>query len=226
MTSDRIRPAEFVKFDDITQNHQIGEKMRVQRRIAKVVIGAGLLGGLFMVSSLPGLAREKNETIEAQAMGTGTQIGQNIGVTLNINSFSTPADKQILVEAYQKGQNQGLVNALQKMKAVGHVEITGTLGYDCSYIKMLPTPTGRKIIFVTNRQLRFGEAFFDTQSQSFNLTAGIIEINDQDKSKSTGEIYPAAQLVIDGQGQLQWDLRQNPWKLVDVIDWAGTAGVN
>jgi hypothetical protein len=130
------------------------------------------------------------------------------------------------VQAYEKGQNQGLVNALQKMKAVGHVEITGTLGYDCSYIKMIPTPTGRKIVFVTNRQLRFSEAYFDTQSQSFNLTAGIIEINDQDKSKSTGVVYPAAQLTLDSQGQLQWDLTQNPWKLVDVLDWKGTPGVN
>ena len=91
---------------------------------------------------------------------------------------------------------------------------------------MVPTPTGRKIIFVTNRQLRFSEAYFDTQSQSFNLTAGIIEINDQDKSKSTGVVYPAAQLTLDSQGQLQWDLTQNPWKLVDVIDWKGTPGVN
>ena len=200
--------------------------MRAQTRITKVVIGAGLITGLFMASSLPGFAKDKNETIEAQAMGTGTQLGQNIGVTLNIYEFSTPADKQVLVQAYEKGQNQGLANALQRMKAVGHVEITGTLGYDCSYIKMVPTPTGRKIVFVTNRQIRFGEAYFDTQSQSFNLTAGIIEINDQDKSKSTGVVYPAAQLILDKDGQLQWDLTQNPWKLVDVIDWKGTPGVN
>jgi hypothetical protein len=171
-------------------------------------------------------ARDKYETIEAQAFGTGTQMGANIGVTLNIYEFSTPADRATLVQAYEKGQNQGLVNALAKMKAVGHVEITGTLGYDCSYIKMTPTPTGRKIVFVTNRQIRFGEAFFDTQSQSFDLTAGIIELNDQDKSKSTGVLYPLAQLVLDKQGQLQWDLAQNPWRLSDVLDWAGTAGVN
>jgi hypothetical protein len=195
-------------------------------RIAKVVVGAGLALGLLMVSSLPGFARDKYETIEATAFGTGTQLGANIGVTLNIYEFSTQADKQILIQAYQKGQNQGLVNALQKMKAVGHVEITGTLGNDCSYIKMIPTPTGRKIIFVTNRWIRFGEAYYDTQSQSFNLTAGIIEINDQDKSKSTGVLYPAAQLILDSQGELQWDLRENPWKLVDILDWAGTAGVN
>jgi hypothetical protein len=200
--------------------------MHAQVRVVKAVIGAALLLGAVVAASVPGFARDKYETIDATAFGTGTQLGQTIGVTLNIYEFSTPADKQVLVQAYDKSQNQGLVNALQKMKAVGHVEITGTLGYDCSYIKMIPTPTGRKIVFVTNRQIRFGEAFFDTQSQSFNLTAGILEINDQDKSKSTGVLYPEAQLVIDKQGQLQWDLNQNPWRLSDLIDWKGTAGVN
>jgi hypothetical protein len=179
-----------------------------------------------LLAAQAGSAREKYETIEAQAYGTGTQMGANIGVTLNIYEFSTPADRVTLVQAFEKGQNQGLVNALQKMKAVGHVEITGTLGYDCAYIKMTPTPTGRKIVFVTNRLLRFGESFFDTQSQSFDLTAGILELNDQDKSKSTGVLYPAAQLILDKEGQLQWDLRQNPWRLSDVLDWAGTPGTN
>lgn len=171
-------------------------------------------------------ARDKYETIDATAFGTGTQLGANIGVTLNIYEFSTPADRQVLVQAYAKAQNQGLYNALGKMKAVGHVEITGTLGNDCSYIRMIPTATGRKIIFLTSRQIRFGEAWTDSQTQSFDLTAGILELNDQDKSKSTGVLYPAAQLVLDKQGELQWDLNQNAWRLSDIIDWKGTPGVN
>ena len=191
------------------------------------IAGKGLVIAAIALSAIdPGFARDKYETIEAQAFGTGTQMGQNIGVTLNIYEFSTPADRTNLFAAYNKGQNQGLVTALQKMRAVGHVEITGTLGYDCAYIKMTPTPTGRKIVFVTNRQIRFGEAFTDSQSQSFNLTAGEIEINDQDKSKSTGMLYPEAQLILNKEGQLTLALAQNPWRLSDVLDWAGTASVN
>ncbi len=192
----------------------------------KIAIKSLVLAGVLMVGTLPGFARDKYETIDAQAFGTGTQLGQNIGVTLNIYEFSTPADRTLLVQAFEAGQNKGLVNALQKMKAVGHVEITGTLGYDCAYIKMTLTPTGRKIVFVTNRQIRFGEAFTDSQTMSFDLTAGELDINDQDKSKSTGMLYPAAQLILNKEGQLQLDLNQNPWKLVDLIDWKGTAGVN
>ena len=195
-------------------------------RIYKVITGSLILIGLLILASTLAVSRgPKSETIEASAMGTGTQMGQMIGVTLEIYDYSSPEDRQILIDAFTKGQNQGLVNALSKMKAVGHCSIVGTLGYDVSYIRMTTTPTGRKIVFVTNRQIRFGEAFFDTQSQAFNLTAGEFELNDSDKNKSAGVLYPAAQLIINKQGQLQFELRKNPWKLVNIIDWNG-AGTN
>jgi hypothetical protein len=163
-------------------------------------------------------------TIDATAMGTSTQLGQIVNVKINIYQFSTEEDRAILVEAYKKGQNQGLVNALTKMKADGHIAITGTIGYDLSYIRLIPTPTGRKIRFVTNRLLRFGEAYYSTQSKEYNLTGGEIDINDSDKNKSSGVLYPAAQLVINKEGQLEIQLRKNPWKLANIIDWnkAGT----
>ncbi len=197
-----------------------------RQQYSRMAVNSIALLALLAISS-PGFAsRDKYETIDAQAYGTGTQLGQNIGVTLNIYEFSSPADRQILVQAYQQGQNKGLSNALQKMKAVGHVEITGTLGNDCSYIKMTPTSTGRKIVFVTNRQIRMAEAWTDSNSMSFDLTVGVLELNDQDKSKSTGSLYPAAQLVLDKEGELQLDLLQNPWRLSSLLDWKGTAGVN
>jgi hypothetical protein len=194
----------------------------------KLVIAIAVVVGLLTIGSLPFFSRDrvKNETIEASAMGTSTQLGEVVGVSVEIYDFSTPEDRQVLVQAFEKGQNNGLVNALSKMKAVGHCSITGTLGYDVSFIRMIPTPTGRKIRWITNRLLRFGEVYADTQSQSFNLTAGEFDINDTDKSKSTGVLYPACQLAMDKEGQIQFQLNQNPWKLVDVIDWKGTAGVN
>src|SRR5467141_3550462 len=188
-----------------------------------------MLASVFLLlGALPGLPndRSKPETIDATAMGTSTQMGAVVGITVIIYSYSTPEDRQTLVQAFTKGQNQGLVNALTKMRAVGRISITGTLGYDLSYIRLIPTPTGRKIRFVTNRQLTFGEVWADSQSTAFKLTAGELDLNESDKSKSTGVLYPAAQLVIDKEGQLQIDLNQNPWKLVDLIDWKGTQGAN
>lgn len=211
------------KNDDLERRWR-GKGMRIPHYLRAVANAVVLLS--LATAGRPGFARDKYETIDAQAYGTGTQLGQNMGVTLNIYEFSTPADKQVLVQAYQQGQNKGLVNALRKMRAVGHVEITGTLGYDCSYIRLFPTPTGRKIVFATNRQISMAEAWTDSNSMSFDLTAGVLELNDQDKSKSTGALYPAAQLILDKEGELQLDLLQNPWRLSSLLDWKGTAGLN
>jgi hypothetical protein len=161
------------------------------------------------------------ETIDARAMGTSTQLGKNIGIQVRISRYSTDQDRQALKDAFNKGQNQGLVDALSKMKSVGRIAITGTVGYDLSYVRAVQTPTGRKIRFVTNRPIRIGEAYNNTQSMAYNLTAGEIDINDSDKSKNEGVLLPAAQLIINKEGQLEFDLRQNPWKLVNIIDWNG-----
>jgi len=193
--------------------------------VRKFCYGSFLLVTLLLAANLALSADDRGEeVIDATAMGTSTQMGRVISVKVTIYEFSTDDDRAILVDAFKQGQNKGLVNALTRMKSVGRIAITGTIGYDLSYIRLIPTPTGRKIRFVTNRLLRFGEHYYNTQSTAYNLTAGEIEINDSDKDKNSGVLYPAAQLIINKEGQLEFQLRQNPWNLVNIIDWhkAGT----
>jgi hypothetical protein len=167
---------------------------------------------------------KKVETIDATAMGTSTQLGQNASVKIIITKYSTDEDRAILVDAFKKGQSKGLVDALSKMPSVGRIAITGTLGSDLAYIRLVRTDTGRKIRFATNRRIRFAEAYNNTRSQDYDLTAGEFDLNDSDGKKSSGILLPAAQLIINKEGQLEFQLRKNQWKLVNIIDWnaAGT----
>jgi hypothetical protein len=187
----------------------------------RFVYGSLLLATALIAATTPGASAQdrKVETIDANAMGTSTQMGKNVGIKVTITRFSTPEERQAFVDAFQKGQNQGLVDALEKAPSVGRIAIPGTLGYDLSYISLIRTPTGRKIRFATNRKIAFGEAYHSTQSKEYNLTAGEFDLNDSDKSKSSGVLYPAAQLTVNKDGQLQFELRKNPWKLVNIIDW-------
>jgi len=185
-----------------------------------VATGIKLLVALLMIACVPGFGqRGSTETIDATAFGTSTQMGRNFGVKILIYEFSSPDDRDILVQAFQKGQNDGLVNALEKMKSVGRISIPGTLGFDLSFIREIVTPTGRTIRFVTNRKIAFGESYWNTQTKSFNLTAGEININDKDKSKSDGVLFPAAQLIVNKEGELQWELNQNSWRLTNILEW-------
>ena len=179
-----------------------------------------LLVVLLLTASVLGFGQRRGtETIDATAFGTSTQMGRNFGVKIMIYEFSSPEDREVLVQAFQQGQNDGLVNALEKMKSVGRITIPGTLGYDLSFIREIVTPTGRTIRFVTNRKIAFGESYWSTQTKSFNLTAGEININDKDKSKSDGVLFPAAQLIVNKEGELQWELNQNAWRLTNIIEW-------
>ena len=194
--------------------------MLANLRIRYFTNGISLLLGLFMIAGAYSFGqRSEVETIDATAFGTSTQLGRNFGIKIMIYEFSSPEDRDVLVQSFQKGQNDGLVNALEKMKSVGRITIPGTIGYDLSYIREIITPTGRTIRFVTNRKIAFGESYWNTQTKSFNLTAGEIILNDTDKSKSSGVLFPAAQLIVNNEGELQFELNQNAWKLTNIIEW-------
>jgi len=155
-------------------------------------------------------------TIQAQAMGQSTQLGQMFSVNLYIEELSTPEDQKALLEAFAQKKNEGLVNALSKMKSKGRMSITGTLGYDVNYIRRFDLPDGSiKLRLVTDRPLRFGEVWADSRSSDYTLSGAEIIIS-RDKNKHSGTLFPACQLKIDKQGELQLELFQNEWKLVNI----------
>ena len=191
------------------------------RPAARSRVYRGLLAVALLAALSPAFPQSngKPATIDATAMGTSTQLGQNVSIKVIINRFSTEEERQQLIAAFKQGQSPGLVKALSKMAPVGRIAITGTLGYDLAYIRLIRTPNHRVIRFATNRLIRFGEAYANSRSMAYDLTAGEFQLDDQDKDKSTGVLFPASQLIINNKGELQFELRKNPWKLVNIIDW-------
>jgi hypothetical protein len=172
-----------------------------------------------MVLASPGASAQKlakSVYYQAQAMGQSTQMGQTFSITLIINEYSTPDDQKALLTAFGEKQNEGLVNALSKMSTKGRLSITGTLGYDVTYIRTFPLPDGgTKIRLVTNRPIRFGEAWSDSRSMDYNLS-GLELVVSPDKKKNSGMLAPACQFKLDKENQIQLELLQNEWKLVNI----------
>jgi len=191
--------------------------MRKRITMTRLANGAMFAAALITTAMGLGLVAAAQEVIDATAFGTSTQMGKNVAIKIIINSYSTAEDKKTVDDAFAKGQNQGLYDTLAKMKSIGRIQIPGTLGYDISYASSTPTSTGRVVRFVTNRRIAFKEAYHNTQSQAYNLTGGEINIDNQDQKKSAGVLYPAAQLVINKDGDLQIELRKNPWRLSNII---------
>ena len=162
---------------------------------------------------------QKSEQISATAMGTSTQMGRIISIDLRIFEYSTADDQLALLEAFKSHGPEGLVNALDKMKSKGRIAITGTLGFDVNYIREFKMEDGtRKIRFVTDRPITFGEVWGARRSMDYMITVGEINIG-KDKSKSTGMLMPAAKVQLDKEGELKIETYQNPWDLKNIKVW-------
>ena len=187
--------------------------MRHSRRTgwttAALVIVGLLMGGTW------GFAVQY-QTIQAVAMGQDTQLGRHANVTIIIYEYSTDEDQKNLLGAFQASGMHGLYDAICKMKSHGHIAITGTLGYDLNYIKLFETPDGRKIRAVTDRPIRFGEAWNDTRSMDYALSAFEIVLSPE-KGKSSGMLFPAMELKVNKEtNQIEIESFKFPWKLMDI----------
>jgi len=171
--------------------------------------------------TFPGAAQEDKpigEVYQAQAMGQSTQLGKTFNVTINIERYSTPEERQVLVDAFEQAGSEGLFNALEKMQSKGRIAITGTLGYDISFVRKIPIAGGYKIRILTNRPIRFGEAWVNGRSMDYNLSALEMDVSSE-QGKSTGVLLPVCQFKINKKtAELEIENYQNPWSLQNIMD--------
>jgi len=193
----------------------------MKKKTKFTVLAVVVASVVVLLSSTRSIAQEQmlHEEYQAQAMGQGTQMGQTFNVTVHIEEYSSPEERQVLVEAFDKGKSQGLFNALSKMKSKGRIAITGTLGYDISFVRKIQTPDGWKIRILTNRPITFGEAWTDSRSMDYNLSALELDLNDDQQGKNSGILLPVCEFVIDKKtNEFTIEEYRNPWKLVDVLN--------
>lgn len=194
--------------------------MRILRIAIVAAVAMTLVTAVLLTSgsssAQDGTKLPKRIFIQSQAMGQGTQLGRSFSVNIIIEEFSTADDQKALLDAFTQKSNEGLVNALSKMKSKGRMSITGTLGYDVNYIKKFDMPDGgTRIRLVTDRPVTFGEAWADSRSMDYSLSGAEI-ILAADKKKNSGVLFPACKFKIDKDNHLQLELLQNEWKLVNV----------
>ena len=184
-------------------------------------LATALVLGILLLSGLRIAAQDEHalhEVYQAQATGQSTQVGQTFNVTVHIDEYSTPEERQILVDAFNSGGSKGLYNALDKMSARGHIAITGTLGYDIKFARKIPVDEGFKLIVVTNRPVAFREAWNSGRSLNYNLSYLEMTFNKETR-KGTGTLIPAALFKIDKKsGEVTIEAFRNPWTLSNIED--------
>jgi hypothetical protein len=160
---------------------------------------------------------QERMTIQATAMGTSTQLGKIYNVNIHIEQFSTPDDRNALIDAFTRSGQEGLVNVLEDMKPKGRVRFaSGGVGNDVKYIIELPSENGRRFRLVTDRNIAFGELYAGTRSRDYSV--GAIELVLTPDGKGSGTVLPACKLTVDKKSkQIEIETYQNPWNLTNLM---------
>lgn len=194
-------------------------KSSLNSNLGKLGLTAFAAVVLLMAAGTTLAQKKMNLAISANAMGTSTQLGRVVMVDIRIFEFSTPEDQKALLEAFAGNGQEGLANAVEKMSSKGRIAITGTLGFDLKYIREFKMPDGSRMIrFVTDRPIRFAEAWGSTRSMDYSLALGEIIIS-KEKGKTKGTLMPASKLILGKDKELGIETYQNPWNLVNIKIW-------
>lgn len=171
---------------------------------------------LFLIGVSSFGQKQERMKIQANMRGTGTQMGQLYNVNISIEQFSSPVDQKVLIDAFNKSGNEGIVNALTKMSPKGRISPTFSVGNDVKYIREFPSEKGRRFRLVTDRNISFGEARGMTRSKDYSLSAVDITIT-PDGKKSFGTFLPACKLKLNKKKEIEIEALQNPWKLSNIV---------
>jgi len=160
---------------------------------------------------------QERMTIQATAMGTSTQMGKMVDVNIHIEKFSTQDDRKVLIDAFNRSGQDGLVDALDHMKEMGRFGTPYGVGNAVKYIIELPPDKGRRHIrLVTDRRLAFGELYASTRSREYSVGAIDLFLTPDGKG-SEGKALPACKLKVNKKTQqIDVETYQFPWNLTNL----------
>lgn len=158
-------------------------------------------------------------TIQANAMGTSTQLGKLFHIKIIIEQLSTPEDQKTLIDAFTRSGHDGMLDALEHMSRKGRVSLEGRVGNDVKYIRELPSKNGRRFRLVTDRNLAIGELSNSTRSREYSI--GAVELTLLPGGDGSGTLLPACKLKVNKQKQIEIESYQNPWNLTNLIVHVG-----
>lgn len=177
--------------------------MKVKRIFAPFLILLGI-----SIAAPYVLAQTGNEKFSAMAFlpsGAGMRMvgaGSTFNVDIYIERYSTDEEAKMLANALREGGSEGVQKALEKMKSIGKITLTGRVGfYDLKFIRSHSTADGRRIYAAADRPISGLEAFYSGRSVDYDFGLMQLDLKPTKKGKEKGEgalLYAAKLKVIDG----------------------------
>ena len=132
--------------------------------------------------------------------------GANQTIRINIDRWSTAAQRQHLIDTFLEKKQQGLVRELEKQPEVGRFNFPGYMGADPNGTMRLGTDIryamnfpgedgGRRIVIITPRVIGFREARDQPRTVDYPFT--LFEMRFDKSGKGEGKMAYATQISFD-----------------------------
>lgn len=128
---------------------------------------------------------------------TGGQTGR---LYVTVKSWSTPDERQTLIEALKSGGSDGLKKALGKMEK-GWMKFATSLRWTVNHAATFQTPKGRVVRLLTIRPIFFVETSRSAITMDYEF--GAVELLLDAEGRGEGVLIPAAKIKINEEGQVE-----------------------
>jgi hypothetical protein len=130
--------------------------------------------------------------------GPNTRSG-TAQVEIAIERWSTEAERQRLLDALKKGQDN-LLDTLRELRPVGHIRTPETLAYDLRYASQAPGEDGGQRLFLaTDRPIGFWEAVNRPRSIDYPFTFIELRVNTDGEGEGKLSIATKVRASRDGR---------------------------
>jgi hypothetical protein len=152
--------------------------------------------------------RARPERFTAAAMDTNRGVAGN--VEIQIDRWSTDAERDRLMKALLDKGPDKLLDVLQDAKAVGSIRTPGSLAYDLHFARRTPLPEGgERVVLATDRRISFWEQFNNTRTVDYPFT--VIELRLNRNGDGEGKMSLATRITADKENGVivleNWDLQ-------------------
>jgi len=138
---------------------------------------------------------------------------------VRVSHYTSNATTQRLAALLVEGGQDALVKALEKEKDIGKAQLSHRVGF--FYLKLIrsrKTPTGRRIVGVSDRPINFLEAYRGGISTDYKLGIVVLDLKLDKKGKEVGEgivLYASKVKIKKGKLDIEY-IGAEPIKLRNV----------
>lgn len=141
------------------------------------------------------------EKFTAVALSAGGPLTSPVATNLEIviERWSTPAERQRLLDSLKVGQNTAL-EVMRDLPRVGYIRAPGNLGWDLHYAHQTPGEDGGRRVFLgTDRPISIAEEINQPRTIQYPFT--FIEMRLDDRGDGEGKLSRATRVIASADGR-------------------------